>query len=432
MSKLKPIVVGSSHQTASLEQLQFLAFSPEEIKKTLPFLRESFDLHEVTLVSTCNRTEVYGLTENPNEAAKHLGIWLLNRCSNTSDMKEENFYHHEGRQAVEHLLRVTSGLESLVLGETQITGQTQNALAIAREAGTAGSFSVQLFSCAFKAAKQARSKTSIDKGNTSVASASVLLARRILGKLDKCTALVVGAGETGQLLTKYLNEYSTKKIYIANRTKNNAQKLANDVGGEALGLDEIESVLPTIDIIICATHSAKHIISAHMAEEAFGSRDRDLVVMVDISLPHNIDPAAGELPNVFLNDMNDLEIIVEQSLAKRAREIPMVEKILQQEIDEFYAKQSILSVGPLIKELRGRFEELKNQELQKYESSFTKEDFTKVEKLTQGLINKLLHWPTLEIRDFTSSPSLYPEKISWTRRVFGLDKNNEQRKGKKK
>jgi len=433
MSQCKPIVVGSSHRTAALDLLQALSVSPDEIRELLPMMKEDLGLVEAVYLSTCNRTEIYALSEDedPAACAQKIVTWLLEKCSADVEIDEQHLYRRIDRDAVEHLLRVASGLDSLILGETEITGQIQTSLDLAREVGTASSFSVQLFSTAFRTAKRARTETTIDRGNTSVASASVHLAKRIFGDLRKRSALVVGAGETGQLVLTYLVEQGVGSVTVANRTVSRAQEVAASHGGTGVGLDGIGEALKKADIVICATHSKEPLVTAEMLREALGPRYARMVLIVDISLPRNVDPAAGDLTGVFLNDMKDLKGIVEQALARRLDEIPAVEKIIDEELGKFDQQQSVLQTGPLIKELRGRFEELRRQELERFASKISDEERPHVERLTRDLLNKLLHWPTLEIRAMAAEAEINPEKLEWSRRLFGLDKDEQARKGKK-
>ena len=256
MAKRELILVGSSHRLTPLNLLESLTLTRDEIRERLPGLKEDEGLDEVVLLSTCNRTEIYAASQDPNRIGANLEQWLADLCRGSEGICSEHIYIKTNRDVVDHLLRTTCGLESLIIGETEIAGQVQDAFELAREIGTAGSFSTQLFSAAFHTSKRARTETDISAGTTSVASASVHLAHRIFGDLSRRSILVVGAGETGRLLCRHFKHHGARELFIANRTIATAQNVAKDFSARAVSLDEIGQVLPQVDVVVCAT-SAK-------------------------------------------------------------------------------------------------------------------------------------------------------------------------------
>lgn len=420
------ILIGSSHHTAPLDLLESLALSPDETGSVLPELREQVDLDEVILLSTCNRTEVYGLSRDPRESSERLERWLLELSEKRTPIRPENLYARVDRDAVEHLFRVTCGLDSMMLGETEITGQVQRALELAREIGTANSFMTQLLSAAFRACKRARTETGINAGTTSVASAAVHLSRRVFGDLDRRAILVVGAGETGTLLARHFRQHTPRTLYLANRTQARAEALAEDVQGTAIPMEDWVDMLGRVDAVICATHSKQPLVTAEMVRRVARERSSRMLLLVDVSMPRNVERAAGELENVFLYDLYDLKKIVDQNLARRAEEVPAVESIIEAEMNEFFTRQATLEVGPVIRELRQRFEVLRQKEIERFSSRFSEQDRPVAERLTRDLINKLLHWPTLEIRSLAGQAGSDAERLAWARRLFGLDRAEEE------
>lgn len=416
------LLVGSSHLTAPLEILQDISFSPELIREHLPGMREELDLDEAVILSTCNRTEIYAAAENERRAAGAVQDWLLARTPGESGVSRENLYTRFGAEAASHLFRTASGLESLIIGETEIAGQVQDALEIARGAGTAQGFSTMLFSTAFRASKRSRTETEIAAGTTSVASASVHLAHRIFGDLSRRSALMIGAGETGRLVCRYLAHHGIGKLTIANRTNHRALEVAGEFGGEAAGLEGIGEILEGVDIAVAATHSPTPLITGEMIRAAMRNRSSRMLLLVDISMPANIEGAASSVDNVFLNDMNDLKSIVQRTLDRRSREIPAVERIIEGEMACYAARTAAMKAGPIIKELRQRYEDLAGAQLEKFSPKMSEEDRAVAARMVRDLTNKLLHWPTMELREIARDPEADPGRIEWLRRLFGLDK----------
>ena len=427
MAKRELILVGSSHRLTPLNLLESLSLTRDEIRERLPGLKEDEGLDEVVLLSTCNRTEIYAASREPDRIGSNLEQWLAGLSRGNEGIGSEHVYVKRERDVVDHLLRTTCGLESLMVGETEIAGQVQDAFELAREIGTAGSFLTQLFSATFHASKRARTETDISAGTTSVASASVHLAHRIFGDLSRRSILVVGACETGRLLSRHFKHQGARELFIANRTIATAQNVAKDFCASAVSLDGIVQVLPLVDVVVCATSAKAPLIEVGMVVEAMKSRGSRMLLIVDISLPHNVEPEVGDLNNVFLNDMNDLRTIVDRSLRRREKEIPAVEDIIGEEADAFFARQSTLEVGPLIKELRRHYESLGDSEIERFAGKFSEEDLLVARRMVGDLMNKLLHWPTLEIRSMARESN--PERIAWSRKLFGLDRLNFNGKG---
>jgi glutamyl-tRNA reductase len=424
------ILVGSSHHTAPLDMLESLALNPEEVDELLPRLQQEADLDETLVLSTCNRTEIYGLARDPERAVEALESWLLKLAQERTPIAAENLYARGNRDAVEHLFRVTCGLDSMMLGETEISGQVQRAHELAREAGTAGSFLTQLLSAAFRTCKRARNETGIGSGTTSVASAAVHMARRVFGDLDRREVVVVGAGETGTLAARYFRQHTPRTLYLANRTPQRAENLAAEVGGRAIPLEDWAELLESVDVVVCATHSKEHLVTAEMVRGAARERAARMLLIIDVSLPRNVEQAVGEIDDVFLYDLYDLQKIVEQNLERRSREVPEVEGIVSQEMNDFFSQQATLQVGPVIREIRERFEVLRLKEIERFKSRLSDEDRPVAERLTRDLINKLLHWPTLEIRALAQQNEASAERLAWARRLFGLDRPTGKEEGK--
>jgi glutamyl-tRNA reductase len=422
MAGAEPIIVGASHRTAPLDLLGAMAVAPDEVPGLLPELCREAGLEEALILSTCNRTEIHGLTVDPAAAAARLQDWLIRRVSDRAAVEPGHLCARSGDEAVRHLLRVVCGLESMILGEAEIAGQAQRALDLAREAGCARGFLARLYAAAFHAGKRARTETGIGAGTTSVASAAVHLSRRVFGDLDRREVLVLGAGETGVLAARHFRQQAPRTLYIANRTPERAAALAGEVGGTAIPMDEWASLLATVDAVVCATHAREPLLTEPAVRAAARRRGSRMLLLIDLAVTRNIDPAVAGVDNVYLHDLYDLQGIVEQSLARRAREVPAVEAIIERELGGFAGRTATLEAAPVIRELRERFEELRRRELARFAARLDERSRAAADRLTSDLIHKLLHWPTLELRALAREPDGGAEGLALARRLFGLDR----------
>lgn len=416
------VLVGSSHRTAPLDLLKDLSLSPAKIREQLPVVKERLGLEEVVILSTCNRTEIYASGPQDVDIAGALERWMLEMAPTGSDISPRNLYVNLGEDAAGHLLRTATGLDSMMVGETEIAGQIQDAIDTAREAGTALGFFARLFSSASRAGKRARTETDISAGTTSVASAAVHMAHRIFGDLSRHRALMIGAGETGRLVCRHLAHHGIGKLVVANRSRHAALEVAGEFGGEALALEDRGEALLEADVVVAATHSPEPLITARMVRDVMRRRSSRMLLLVDISMPPNIEASVSSVDNVFLNDMNDLRAMVQRTLDRRSREIPAVEKIVSGELACFAAQQAAMKAGPLIREVRERYEALGAAELERFAARFAQGDREVADRLVGDLINKLLHWPTLELRAMAQDPEVDPQNVAWARRLFGLDR----------
>ncbi|MDJ0763505.1 MAG: glutamyl-tRNA reductase [Myxococcota bacterium] len=425
MADQQLIVVGSSHKVAPLRLLESLAFTSQEVAAILPDLQQAYALPEVLLLSTCNRTEIYAMSTDVNADVVVLSEWLIQRSQARTQLDPQHIYDFKGDAALDHLMRVICGLDSMMLGETEIAGQVQQALDIAREMNTGRNHLVQTFSAAFRTSKRARNETAINAGTTSVASAAVHLARRVFSDLGRRRVLIVGAGETGSLVARHFTAHAPGALVVANRTRSRAEALAREVGGSVVSFGKWAEVLPTIDIAVCATQSPVPLITKSLVAEAVRPGGARPLLLVDISLPHNIETSVMDVENVYLHDINDLTRIVEKNLSKRAKEIPNVEKIISEEKKNLLSQQATQKVGPFIKDLRRHFEDVRQKEVDRFISKFDEQDRPLAERLTRDLVNKLLHDPMVEIRTLGNQSQANQDRLAWARRLFGLDRISE-------
>jgi glutamyl-tRNA reductase len=310
-------------------------------------------------------------------------------------------YVHEGSAAVHHLFRVAGGVDSLVVGETQILGQIRAALARARTQGTAGRRLTGVFHHALATGKRARTETAISTGAFSVGRAGAELARTLVPDLPQATVLIVGAGAMAELAARHLMALGARMPIIANRTLRHAETLADRLGGRAIGLAGIEAVLTQVDLVISSTSAPRYVLQAGDIARAMARREGRPLCLIDIAVPRDIDPAAGELPHVYRYDMDDLLRVTEGERRRRLAEAPQVEAIIAQEVERCMQRQAGLDAAPTIAALRLRFERTRQAELARLHrtgAALNPEQQAAVEAMTRTLVNKLLHTPTVQLK----------------------------------
>jgi glutamyl-tRNA reductase len=429
-------LVGINHQTAPTAVREALAYSEAEAARwvELAVEKDAVDLGgprltEAALLCTCNRTEAYVVLSPPADSSRRedlerkLARLLCESRATVLEGETGLLYHSTGPDAARHLFRVAAGIDSMVQGEAQILGQVHGAHQLAREAGGVGPVLDRLFNTAFRAGKRSRHETEIGQGAVSVASAAVELAVKIVGSLEKRTCLVIGAGETGRLVAQHLAAQKPQHLRIANRTPEKAHDLAREVGGEGLGLDDIGGAIAQADLVVVATFAPQPLITRPMVQAARRHHSRS-TVLIDISVPRNVDPAVHELDGAFVYDMDALNKIVRENMARRTAEVPKVEAILAEETEQFSRWIGSLAAGPLIAQLRDRFESLRQEEVRRHSGRLQPHEVEAVERATRGLLNKLLHGPTVHLRNGGGHD---PETLELIRKIFQLDRATESR-----
>jgi glutamyl-tRNA reductase len=428
-------LIGLNHQTAPTAVREALALSEGDVAQwiRLAVERDAVDLggpriREAAMLCTCNRTEAYlVLSAPPDMPAEDDLRGRLARllCGTRRDLlagHEEILYQRQGSEAAIHLFRVAAGLDSMVQGEQQILGQVHAAHELAREARGIGPILDRLFMTAFRGGKRARSETDIGRGTVSVAGAAVELAGKVVGPLHRRSVAVIGAGETGRLVAQHLAAEQPHDLVILNRTPDRAEALAREVGGRAAGLEALEGILAHMDLVVVAAAAPEPIVTRTQVHAVLKHRARSLV-FVDISVPRNVDPSIHQLDGAFVYDLDALQQIVRENLLKRQEEVPKVEMILTEEMEQFCRWFRSLAAGPLIAELRDRFEQIRMDEVDRHARHLGPEERDAVERATRGLMNKLLHGPTVHLRDGGNGDV---EALELIRRVFQLDARAEK------
>ena len=390
------VAIGINHQTAPVELRERVAFADHALPGALAALRGLAGVREAVLLSTCNRTELYAVTEDDGRA---LDAWMASHPADAGRQDMAAYlYRHQDADAVRHLFRVATGLDSLVLGEPQILGQVKQAWAAARGAGTLGGQLDRLFQQAFVAAKRARTDTRIGANPVSVASTAVHLAQATFARLEDAVVLLVGAGETIELVARHLGK--VKRLLVANRTLAHAQDLASRNGGVALPLDELQRHLAEADIVFCATASREPVIRRAQVEAALAQRRHRPMLLLDLAVPRDVEPAVAELKDAFLYTIDDLERAVEDNRRSRREAAEAAEAIVDLQVARFVeAQQASGRVAP-VKRLRAHGETARDEVLAKAQQQLAAghDPAEVLEFLANTLTNRLLHAPTVALR----------------------------------
>jgi glutamyl-tRNA reductase len=417
-----------NHRTADMNRRDALAFDEAATLDTLRTLMAEGRLSEALLLSTCNRTEVYAVAADPAAAEAAVRQEVRRSRGDDSLGPGDHRYELRGREAARHLLRVAAGLDSMVLGEKQVLGQVKAAVALARKAGATGPLLARLAETALHAGKRVRTETAIDVGAMSVASAAVKVATRVVGDLAGRRVLVVGAGETGRLAARHFKKEGTASLIVANRTLAAAQAVAAEVGGEAVPLEEVAGTLARVDVVVSATSAPGFVIAAEAVAAAMRARGSRPLVVVDLAVPRDVEPVAGELKHVFLYTVDALRTMVDEGLDSRRREVPKAEAIVEEECGRVWAWCCGRGTTPVVRELREHFERVRAEEVGKSLRHFSSDDQAQVEQLTRALVNKLLHLPTLRLKEIDLASEEGRARLSAARRLFALgDEGQEER-----
>lgn len=416
------LAIGINHNTASVELREKVAFGPEKLSLALNQLSTSSHVKGGVILSTCNRTEIYC---DVRSASKNKVIeWLSQFHQVSLDELKPSLYVHEEQAAICHLMRVACGLDSLVLGEPQILGQVKQAYAEARENHAVNPATEKLFQKAFSVAKRVRTETEIGGSAVSVAYAACTLAKHIFESLADATVLLVGAGETIELVAKHLAGHHCKRMIVANRTRERALSLAQQFGADVIALNEIPDYLAQADIVISSTASPLPIIGKGMVESALKARRHQPMLLVDIAVPRDIEPQVGKLNDAYLYSVDDLQSIVDSNIEQRKVEAIQAEAIVSEESATFMSwmrsLQAVDSIRDYRKQANEAREELLNKSLQALAAGGDPEKL--LIELSNKLTNKLIHTPTRALQ--TAAEQGEPAKLAVIRQSLGLDDLN--------
>lgn len=412
------LAFGLNHDTAPLELRERAAFDAGSMRSALGDLTASAVAREATILSTCNRTEVY--CGNAELDQLRLLDWFSDYSGFKQDELESSLYLHTDERAVKHAFRVASGLDSMVLGEPQILGQMKDAYQVASDAGTTGKVFNRLFQHTFSVAKQVRTDTSIGENPVSVAYAGVNLATRVFTDLGEQTALLIGAGETIELVARHLKQQRVRNMIIANRSIDRARSLAEEVGCEAITLAEIPDRLHEADILVSSTASTLPILGKGAVEAASRKRRRRPMFLLDLAVPRDVEAAVADLPDVYLYTVDDLKHVVEQNIGMREQAAREAENIIDLQVVRFMRWMRSLETEPLIRSFRAQVNQVREAELNKARSRIARgvDPEQAMEQLARDLTNKFAHHPSQQLKaaDASGNTGL----VSAARKLFGL------------
>jgi len=413
------LCIGVSHKTAPLDVREKLALSPEKLADVLQ--RVSNSVGESMVVSTCNRVEFYALARSTEKARGELHSVL---ASLGGDSSLQHLYEHDGDSALVHLFRVAASLDSMVVGEAQILGQVKDALELAQRVGAAGPELVRTCGAAFASAKRVRSETEIGKAAVSMASAAIELATKVFGSLEGRAALLVGAGEMGELAARHLRSARAFPIFVTNRTRERAEQLASEIGAQVREFNELHTALTVADLVVCSTASSSYIFTKEIVSPILRIRKHRPLFMVDLAVPRDIAPDLSELDGVYAYDVDDIQRVVADNSAARAAQAAKAETIIAEEIARFVRSRSIRDGLPVLAQLRARADQIAKAEAERtlanLGADLSEKQRRTVQAMAQAIINKLLHEPTARLRELR--PDEDANRLAdAAAQLFGLD-----------
>jgi glutamyl-tRNA reductase len=413
------LALGASHKTASLELRERIALPTARAARVLAELTEHEAVHEAVALFTCNRTELYLITADTLEA-ENAALAILSRQAGLRPTELlGSLYSLRGAEAVEHLFAVTGGLDSMIVGETEIQGQVKRAYEMALVEGVSGPVSNRLFRDALAAGKRVRSETGVARNNVSVSTVAVQLAGEFLGELSERRVLVIGAGENAELTARALHDRGVETLFVANRRYDRALGLAQRFGGRAVTFDDMPRELEAADIVVSSTGAPHQILGREELEFVAASRMGRPLVLIDLAVPRDIEPSVRDCPGIALYDMDDLQRAVARNMDAREAEAAEALVLVREEVARFQDWMASLDVVPTISALRRRADEVVEQVLRENESrweTLSPADRERVELMARAVVSRLLHEPTVRLKDRSSYHYLHT-----IRELFGLD-----------
>ena len=423
MAEVNLILVGVNHKTTPVEIREKLAFTKGKIEESVDRLFNFPDIIEHTILSTCNRVEIYARANCQDSAIKAIKQFICDFHEVSPVELEDHFYSYRNEEAVEHLFRVSSSLDSMILGEAQILGQVKDAYSLAKDLRSTGLVLNQLFKKAFSIAKKVREETGIAERSVSISSAAVELAQKIFDDLENRTVMLVGTGEMAELAAKHLISYGVKTVYVTSRTYDRAANLARTLNGSALDFEAFKNELHRADIVITSTSAPNFIIKKEIVEKAIRERKNKPIFFIDIAVPRDIEPDVNDLENVYLYDIDDLHVVVSANIKEREKEAENAMNFISQEVTKFNNWVGALDAVPTIVEIRKKAENICKQEIEKTLkkiSHLSEDDKELLRQMSSSMINKILHKPTIKLKQKTQSEDghVYLKAI---RHLFHLD-----------
>jgi glutamyl-tRNA reductase len=428
---LSVVVIGLNHRTTPLDLLERMTIGDAALTKALHDLVHREHVSEAVVLSTCNRTEVYAVAEKFHGAYQDIRDFLSEAAYLAPEDFADHLYVHYDAPAVTHLFAVASGIDSVVVGESEILGQVRTAWERAREEGAAGPTLNLLFRHALEVGKRARTDTAISRSTTSVSQAAVAMASERLGGLEGKRILVLGAGEMGEAMALGLAKAGAADLVLANRTWERAVELADRVGGRAVRLLDVPTALVDVDVLLTSTGASAALLQVEDIAAIADRRAGRPMLIVDIAVPRDVDPAVGAIEGITLLDMEDLRTFADAGRESRLREVSAVQGILEEELERYLGVTSAREVAPMIVAQRDRAEEVRRAELERFRSRLDRlepSELEAVEALTRGILGKLLHEPSVVLKEAAGSPR-GDRLVASLRELFGLEAEHREGPG---
>jgi glutamyl-tRNA reductase len=424
---IRIVNIGMNHETAPVELRECLAKEPENTSSALASMRELPSIKEGMFISTCNRVEALCTTENPNDARQSI-VALMSRIGGISEHNfSSNLYTFEDMEAVKHIFRVASSLDSMAVGESQILGQIKDAYFQATREKTSGVILNRLMHRAFHVAKRVRTETGISDAAISISYAAVELAKKIFHDLDGKKVLLIGAGEMAELAARHLLSNGVESMTVANRTFDRAVRVAESFHGNAVSFEEIGSQLLEVDIVITSTASPDYVITHDQVKGSLRKRRNRPLFFIDIAVPRDVEPRVNDLGNIYLYDIDDLKGVIEVNVARRQQEAVKAERIVLEEVIKFERWLKTLEVVPTIISIKEKAEAIRQIELKRSlrnVDKLTPSQIEMIETLTRSITEKIINDPILVLKRKADRPSK-DSYLDITRKLFDLDKNND-------
>ena len=420
--KMNLTLLGISHQTAPVEIRERMNIPEARLAEAVSDLVHREGIQEGLILSTCNRVEVIASADENLEAEPLLRHFLADHHHCDLAPYASYFYRHHQQEAIHHLFRVASSLDSMILGEPQILGQVKQAYSVARQVGALNGTLNEIVNQALAVGRRVRRETALGTAAVSISYAAVELAKKIFGSLEGKTVFVIGAGKMSELAARHLLRSGASAIFVANRTYDRAVELAQAFHGSAIHFEQLFDHLNKADIVISSTGAPHFVIRKEQAERLLAARRNRPMFFVDIAVPRDIDPAVNELDNAFVYDIDDLEQVIEANKKQREREAVWAEEIIREEVQKLMHRLASREVVPTIVALEARLNQIRASEMDRYRSrlsTFTPEQREAVDALTRGILNKILHGPIHELKSGAGQPE-HGHLVQLIQKIFGL------------
>ena len=419
------LVVGLNYRTSPVEIRERFTFQEHELPEALMQLKQMKSVLECVLVSTCNRTEIYTVVDQLHTGEHFVKRFLAEWFHLPKEEFHPYLYIKQDQDATEHLIRVVSGLDSMIVGETQILGQMRDAFFVAQKQGSTGTLFNHLFKQAITFGKKVHTETGIGQSATSISYAAVELAKKIFENFQDKTALIIGAGETSELTAIHLHSQGVRDVLVANRTVEKAKELADPFHGKAYAMDELSIALYEADMVISSTSAESYVVTKKQVQEVMERRGNRPLFMIDIAVPRDLDPEIQECDNVYLFNIDDLQDLVDKNLRERQRIARKIQLKVLAEVDQFYQWVNTLGVIPLIAQLREKSLKIQEETMKSLENKLphlSERDLTVIRKHTKSIVNQMLKEPILNLKEKAIEPDSML-MMDYFMKIFGIEEH---------